>query len=299
MLEIISPVQRLRALVCLCMRMAPQLRLIKPSQRGALHLNKQNMDDDMARTSILETLKFQSMAFGKEGSTTRFDSMAGRRWGFADFIVSSRSLSRTRWAQIAKEGWNVSFMGVLCLGSESKQTVGKNFLSVDGGPKVLMQRRVSSSCFPRAVRNEGFATTHEAWQLLLPFEAPHLEDPEDSPRRPHRTAILYKALYLTCLCTCACVRRWSSNWEGIFWSCEYCLKTCRPLALQSVVLLRVSVIGTCVRGASRSSMAMKDNIVKMMIVQFQRCTCWNWEGMWWMWLSSSWGGTCSNWEGML
>lgn len=162
MLEIISPVQRLRALVCLCMRMAPQLRLIKPSQRGALHLNKQNMDDDMARTSILETLKFQSMAFGKEGSTTRFDSMAGRRWGFADFIVSSRSLSRTRWAQIAKEGWNVSFMGVLCLGSESKQTVGKNFLSVDGGPKVLMQRRVSSSCFPRAVRNEGFATTHEA-----------------------------------------------------------------------------------------------------------------------------------------
>ena len=42
MLEI-SPVQRLRALVCLCIRMAPPLRLVKPSQRGSLHLNKQNI----------------------------------------------------------------------------------------------------------------------------------------------------------------------------------------------------------------------------------------------------------------
>ena len=157
-----SPVQRLRALVCLCIRMAPPLRLVKPSQRGALHINKQNMDDDMARTSILEPLKFQSMAFGKEGSTTRFDSMAGRRWGLADLIVSSRSLSRTRWTPNANEGWDAFFIGVFCLGSKSKRTVGKNFLSVDGGPKVLMQRRVTSSCFPRAVLTEGFATTQEA-----------------------------------------------------------------------------------------------------------------------------------------
>ena len=36
---------------------------------------------------------------------------------------------------------------------------------------------------------------------------------------------------------------------------------------------------------------MKENIVKMMIVQLARWTCDNWEGMWWIWLSSSWGGT--------
>ena len=135
MLEI-SPVQRLRALVCLCMRMAPPLRLPKPSQRGSLHLNKYNM---------------VTIARGGARAPDYFDP-----------IVSSRSLSRTRWTPNAKEGWDAFFMGVFCLGSESKRSVGKNFLSVDGGPKVLMQRRVSSSCFPRAVLTEGFATTHEA-----------------------------------------------------------------------------------------------------------------------------------------
>jgi len=160
----ISPVQRLRALVCLCIRMAPPMRLVKPSQRGALHSNKYNMDDDMARTSILEPLEFHSMAFGKGGSTTRFDSMADRRWGLAALIVSSRSLSRTRWTPNAKEGWDSFFMGVLYLGSESKQTVGRNFLSVDGS-QVLLQKDL---CFPLTALKAGFATTHEAWQMLLP-----------------------------------------------------------------------------------------------------------------------------------
>ena len=154
----ISPVQRLRALVCLSMRMAPPLRLVKPSQRGSLHLNKQNMDDDMARTSILESLEFQSMAFGRGGSTTRFDSMAGRSWRLAAPIVSSRSLSRTKWTPNAKEGWDAFFIGVLCLGSKSKQTVGRNFLSVDGS-QVLMQ---TDLCFSLAALKAGFATTHEA-----------------------------------------------------------------------------------------------------------------------------------------
>ena len=44
------------------------------------------------------------------------------------------------------------------------------------------------------------------------IEVPHLEDPEDSRRRPHRTAILYKA-QLSNMSVYMCVRgeRWSSN----------------------------------------------------------------------------------------
>ena len=134
----ISPVQRLRALVCLCMRMAPPLRLVKPSQRGSLHLNKQNM--------------------------VTIERGGVRAPDYFDLIVSSRSLSRTRWTPNAKEGWDAFFMGVLCLGSESKQTVGKNFLSVDGS-QVLLQK---DSCFPLAALKAGFATTHEACQVFLP-----------------------------------------------------------------------------------------------------------------------------------
>ena len=50
------------------------------------------MDNDMARISILEPLEFHSMAFGKGGSTTRFDSMADRRWGLAARILNSSVL---------------------------------------------------------------------------------------------------------------------------------------------------------------------------------------------------------------
>ena len=44
------------------------------------------------------------------------------------------------------------------------------------------------------------------------IEVPHLEDPEDSPRRPHRTAILCTA-QLSNMSVYMCVRgeRWSSN----------------------------------------------------------------------------------------
>ena len=127
-----SPVQKLRALVCLCIRMAPPLRLPKPSQRGSLHLNKYNM---------------VTIARGGARAPDHFDP-----------IVSSRSLSRTRWTPNAKEGWDAFFMGVLCLGSESKQTVGRNFLSVDGS-QVLLQKDL---CFSLAALKAGFATTHEA-----------------------------------------------------------------------------------------------------------------------------------------
>ena len=50
------------------------------------------MDKNMARTSILEPLRFHSMAVGKGGSTTRFDSMADRRWGLAARILNSSVL---------------------------------------------------------------------------------------------------------------------------------------------------------------------------------------------------------------
>ena len=125
----ISPVQRLRALVCICKRMAPPLRLVKPSQRGSLHLNKQNM---------------VSIARGGVRAPDHFD-----------LIVSS---SRTKWTPNAKEGWDAFFIGVLCLGSKSKQTVGRNFLSVDGS-QVLLQ---TDLCFSLAALKAGFATTHEA-----------------------------------------------------------------------------------------------------------------------------------------
>ena len=46
----------------------------------------------MARTSILEPLRFHSMAVGKWESTTRFDSMADRRWGLAARILNSSVL---------------------------------------------------------------------------------------------------------------------------------------------------------------------------------------------------------------
>ena len=44
------------------------------------------------------------------------------------------------------------------------------------------------------------------------IEVPHLEDPEDNLRRPHRTAILYKAQFLN-MSVYMCVRgeRWSFN----------------------------------------------------------------------------------------
>ena len=44
------------------------------------------------------------------------------------------------------------------------------------------------------------------------IEVPHLEDPEDNLRRPHRTAILYKAQFLD-MSVYMCVRgeRWSLN----------------------------------------------------------------------------------------
>ena len=135
MLEI-SPVQRLRAHVCICKRMAPPLRLPKPSQRGALHLNKYNMDT-ICRNSASALV-----------SPTSFSLYPCHRQG-------------GRKSRNEKNGHHSS-TGALCLGPESKRTVGKNFLSVDGGSKVLMQRRVTSSCFPRAVLTEGFATTHEA-----------------------------------------------------------------------------------------------------------------------------------------
>ena len=37
-----DPIQRLCALVCFCMRLAPQLRLVKPRQRRSLHIYKNN-----------------------------------------------------------------------------------------------------------------------------------------------------------------------------------------------------------------------------------------------------------------
>ena len=37
-----DPIQRLCALVCFCMRLAPQLRLVKPRQRRSLHKFKNN-----------------------------------------------------------------------------------------------------------------------------------------------------------------------------------------------------------------------------------------------------------------
>ena len=132
-----SPVQRLCALVCFCMRLAPQLRLVKPRQRRSLHINKYNM-----------------VTIWKGGcmSTPLLR------------IVSSRSLSRTRWAQIADEGWDAFFIGVLYLGSEMKQTVGNNFLSIDWS-QVLLQKE---SCFPLTALKASFATTHEACQVLSP-----------------------------------------------------------------------------------------------------------------------------------
>ena len=39
-----DPIQRLCALVCFCMRLAAQLRLVKPRQRRSLHRYKNNMD---------------------------------------------------------------------------------------------------------------------------------------------------------------------------------------------------------------------------------------------------------------
>ena len=50
------------------------------------------MENDITRTSILEPLRFHIMAFGKGGSTTRFDSMADRRWGLAELILNSSVL---------------------------------------------------------------------------------------------------------------------------------------------------------------------------------------------------------------
>ena len=138
----ISPVQRLRALVCMCMRMAPPLRLPKPSQRGPLHINKYKMDTicrNSASALVASTSFSLHPCHGQGGRQSRNE----------------------------KNGHHSS-TGALYLGPKSKRTVGKNFLSVEGSPKVLMQRRVSSSCFPRAVLTEGFATTQEAWQLLLP-----------------------------------------------------------------------------------------------------------------------------------
>ena len=93
------------------------------------------MDDDMARTSILETLKFQSMAFGKEGSTTRFDSMAGRRWGFADLIVSSRSLSWTS-STLERRLWSV-LQNTLC---SSNQNVWCSLMLSEGRRKCSIRK---------------------------------------------------------------------------------------------------------------------------------------------------------------
>ena len=130
-------VQRLRALASSQMRKAPHWRLASQLY-GAPHLDKHNMVA-ISRQRVQALLRY----FG---------------------IVSSRSLSLTRWTPIAKrEEWSSFFYGASCLGPKSRGTVGKNVLSVDGRSEVLMQRRgISSSCFPQAVLTEGFATTPEA-----------------------------------------------------------------------------------------------------------------------------------------
>ena len=128
-------------------------------------------------------------------------------------IVSSRSLSRTRWAQIADEGWDAFFIGVLCLGSKSKQTVGRNFLSVDGS-QVLLQ---TDLCFSLAALKAGFATTHEACQVLSPafFEVPHLETPRRSPSEDDTATELtgreFADLCKACFCNVSNVRARKEN----------------------------------------------------------------------------------------
>ena len=104
-----------------------------------------NMDNDMARISIPEPLEFHSMAFGKSGSTTRFDSMAGRRWGLAARILNFSVLyerggrTSTSWQTEGGDSSHVSSiprfymtgvgapdrdLGVLFLGSERRRDIG-------------------------------------------------------------------------------------------------------------------------------------------------------------------------------
>jgi len=64
------------------------------------------------------------------------------------------------------------------LGSHTEENLRNELFVREGGPEVLLQRLSSSSCFPRAVLTEGFATTHEAWQLLFTFlELPEISQP--------------------------------------------------------------------------------------------------------------------------
>ena len=171
MLEI-SPVQRLRALVCLCMRMAPPLRLVKPSQRGSLHLNKQNMDDDMARTSILEPLRFHSMAVGKEGYTTGFDSMADRRWGLTARILKSSVLyergGRTKLR-------NRSFI----LGLRKEANRGKQLFVHWWESSFTAERVMLSPDGPEGRFCNNARGVSSAFACI--FEVPHLETPRRSP----------------------------------------------------------------------------------------------------------------------
>lgn len=58
------------------------------------------------------------------------------------------------------------------------------------------------------------------------IEVPHLEDPEDIPRRPHRSAILYKA-QLSNMSVYMCVRGEDAvRIERGSFDPEFCLKTC-------------------------------------------------------------------------
>ena len=79
-----DPIQRLCALVCFCMRLAPQLRLVKPRQRRSLHKYKNNMDVGLRFSSPCD-----STVWLLEGVSLPHDSTAWLAEGGDSTHVSS------------------------------------------------------------------------------------------------------------------------------------------------------------------------------------------------------------------
>ena len=114
-----DPIQRLCALVCFCMRLAPQLRLVKPRQRRSLHKYKNNMDVGLRFSSPCD-----STAWLLERVSLPHDSTAWLTEGGDSLHVSSIPRFYTNGVDAPN-----CEIGVLFLGSENEASW--RFLSND------------------------------------------------------------------------------------------------------------------------------------------------------------------------
>ena len=114
-----DPIQRLCALVCFCMRLAPQLRLVKPRQRRSLQQYKNNMDVGLRFSSPCD-----STAWLLERVSLPHDSTAWLTEGGDSLHVSSIPRFYTNGVDAPN-----CEIGVLFLGSENEASW--RFLSND------------------------------------------------------------------------------------------------------------------------------------------------------------------------